>query len=280
MPARPQTHQAEISELLHELLRRSHLSTPSDLAQAVAEVAAGIGASEVTLYLLDYEQAVLVPVPELDGSEGAPVPVTGTIGGRAFSSTTILTADGTRPGSRRVWLPLLDGTERVGMMCDVLRGARLLRRVADRPGAVRTPCRHAHRDQERVRRRVRVGAQAQADDARIGAGMGARSAARVRDERCRRGGHARAGVRQRRRRVRLRGERARAAPRHLRRDGPRPAGGRCRRVRRLGLSPQPACGSRAPGDARGDGSGRRRAVSRPSLRHCPHRTARPRQRTA
>jgi len=115
MAVLPQTDRAAL-ELLHELLRRSHLSTPSDLAQAVAEVAASIGASEVTVYLVDYEQAVLVPVSARDGSEDAPVPVTGTIAGRAFSSTTILKADGSHPGARRVWLPLLDGTERVGVM--------------------------------------------------------------------------------------------------------------------------------------------------------------------
>jgi hypothetical protein len=106
----------QILELLHGLLRRSHLSTPSNLAVVVADEARSIGARDVVLYLIDYEQGALVPVPGGGLGHGTPLSVPGTVAGRAFSSTSILRSHGDRPGLERLYLPLLDGTERVGVI--------------------------------------------------------------------------------------------------------------------------------------------------------------------
>jgi hypothetical protein len=105
----------DTAKLLLGLLRRTHLSSASDLARVVAEEATAIGAGDVALYLIDYEQAKLVPVDTPGGTTGASLSVTGTMAGRAFSTTTILQAQADPKGSR-VWLPLLDGTERLGAM--------------------------------------------------------------------------------------------------------------------------------------------------------------------
>ena len=113
-----------IAGMLQELLRRSHLSTPSDLGSTVAECAAGIGAHDVAIYLIDYELDVLRALSG-DVGEGAELSVTGTVAGRAFSGTNIVRAAGEEPGSQRLWLPLLDGTERVGVMAMSFAEARL-----------------------------------------------------------------------------------------------------------------------------------------------------------
>jgi hypothetical protein len=105
-----------VQDLLHELLRRSHLSTPADLALVIADQARTIGARDVVLYLIDYEQRTLVPVPADAVGHGTPLSVAGTVAGRAFSSTSILRAKGDRPGLERLFLPLLDGTERIGVI--------------------------------------------------------------------------------------------------------------------------------------------------------------------
>jgi hypothetical protein len=107
---------AQVVELLHELLRRSHLTTPSDLPLVVADQARSIGARDVVLYLIDYEQGALVPVSGGAVGGGAPLSVAGTIAGRAFSSTSILRSQGDLPGQARLYLPLLDGTERLGVI--------------------------------------------------------------------------------------------------------------------------------------------------------------------
>jgi hypothetical protein len=123
MPARAETDTSlspvrddQVSELLHELLRRSHLTTPSDLPRVVADQAQSIGAREVVLYLIDYEQDALVPVPGDAVVGETPLSVAGTVVGRAFSSTSILRSQGDVPGQERLYLPLLDGTERLGVI--------------------------------------------------------------------------------------------------------------------------------------------------------------------
>ena len=86
--------------------------TPLGLASSY-----GIGARDVVLYLIDYEQSALVPVPGDAVGRATPLSVAGTVAGRAFSSTAILRSKGGDvPGQQRLYLPLLDGTERLGVI--------------------------------------------------------------------------------------------------------------------------------------------------------------------
>ena len=101
---------------LESLLRRTHLSAPAELGQVVAEEAGAIGATAVALYLVDYEQTMLVPVPAGDAGTREALSIQGTVAGRAFRTTSIVSAEGDRSRGRRLWLPLLDGTERIGVM--------------------------------------------------------------------------------------------------------------------------------------------------------------------
>jgi hypothetical protein len=106
-----------IRELLEELLRRTHLSAPSDLAAVVVDqVVESLGARDAAVYLVDYEQELLRPVPVRGRPVGEPLSVAGTVGGRSFSSTSIIGTPGDSEGERRLWLPLLDGTERLGVL--------------------------------------------------------------------------------------------------------------------------------------------------------------------
>lgn len=101
-------------ELLQGLLRRSHLGAPSELAAMIADQAQTIDASDVALYLIDYDQSALVPMAGGAADATEPLSVAGTVAGRAFSKTTILRTQD--DGRHRLWLPLLDGTERVGVL--------------------------------------------------------------------------------------------------------------------------------------------------------------------
>jgi serine/threonine protein phosphatase PrpC len=112
----PAPSDAAVADLLNELLRRSHLSAPSDLAAVIADQAGRIGAHDVGVYLIDYEQRTLLALPGSHGSDLAPLSVTGTIAGRAFATTSILRSSSEDGGGQRLWLPLLDGTERLGVM--------------------------------------------------------------------------------------------------------------------------------------------------------------------
>ena len=138
-------------ELFLGLLGRTYLTAPAEVAAAVAEQARGAGGEDVVLYLVDYEQRHLVPVPVTPavgistlGWDGGPgenaagggaedttgrsvgepahgwdrgeAAVEGTMPGRCFATTTILQAPADVPERRRLWLPLLDGTDRLGVL--------------------------------------------------------------------------------------------------------------------------------------------------------------------
>ncbi len=106
---------------LDQLLRVSHVVSPDELPAVVADAAAVFGGRDATIYLADLQQRVLVPLraPGRNGPEEdlAPLGVDSTVAGRAFQHMRQLTqaADGDREDVVRVWLPLLDGTERLGV---------------------------------------------------------------------------------------------------------------------------------------------------------------------
>jgi hypothetical protein len=105
--------------LLSELLRRTHLSSPVDLPRVVAEQARTVGAHQADLYLIDYDLTSLVPLPASEDDRREAIGVTGTVAGKAYTSVTIVPCADDQPGRQRLWLPLLDGTERLGVMAMV-----------------------------------------------------------------------------------------------------------------------------------------------------------------
>jgi serine phosphatase RsbU (regulator of sigma subunit) len=100
--------------LLGDLLERAQLSTPNQLAELVAAQAGGVGLRDVVIYLADYGQTRLVPLAYRGMPERPPLSVEGTLAGRAYQTTAVL--EGDADGARRLWLPLLEGSERIGVM--------------------------------------------------------------------------------------------------------------------------------------------------------------------
>ena len=92
--------------------------------------AAWTGTRDAVVYLIDYEQGALVPVPGAAGGHGEPLSVAGTIAGRAFSSISILRSKGDVPGLERLLLPLLDGTDRLGVIDMSFQEDALSERIA------------------------------------------------------------------------------------------------------------------------------------------------------
>jgi hypothetical protein len=71
-----------------------------------------VDAEDVAIYLVDYEQTRLVPLP--DGTDRAPLEIDTTLAGRAYAAVAVQEAD--TGAGRRLWLPLLDGAERLGVL--------------------------------------------------------------------------------------------------------------------------------------------------------------------
>src|SRR4051794_31575629 len=100
---------------LRSLLHASHLLAPDDLASTVAAHARSMGAQETVIYLADYEQATLVPLPGAGVPQRQELTIEATMAGRAFRRIEMVTSSATA-SSYRLWLPLLDGVERLGVV--------------------------------------------------------------------------------------------------------------------------------------------------------------------
>jgi hypothetical protein len=96
------------------LMARSHLMAPEDLPAAADEAARRLGATACTLHLVTRDQRGLRPLRSRGTSEEV-LSLEGSVPGRAFRTSEVVPS--TTNGAR-LWVPLLDGTERLGV-CQV-----------------------------------------------------------------------------------------------------------------------------------------------------------------
>src|SRR5205807_2589512 len=78
----------------------------------LSEHARRIGALDAAIFLVDYEQRVLTPLPRPGGPDRQAVAVEGTLAGRAFSSLS-RQWNGDRT---LLWVPMVEGNERLGVV--------------------------------------------------------------------------------------------------------------------------------------------------------------------
>src|SRR3954452_14257479 len=81
----------------------------------VAAHARSLGARETLLYLADYEQATLLPLPGAGVPDRQELAIEATMAGRAFRRIEMVTSSATG-SSYRLWVPLIDGVERLGVV--------------------------------------------------------------------------------------------------------------------------------------------------------------------
>lgn len=105
---------------LDDLLHRAHLAAAHDLPRLFQQHATALGVSDAIAYLVDLQQNVLLPVMPPSGppdtEQVATLGVDSTLAGRAYQQSRRLTAPLDENDGVRVWLPLLDGIERVGVL--------------------------------------------------------------------------------------------------------------------------------------------------------------------
>ena len=115
--------------VLAELIDVAHFVGPSGLVGILETATARVGLG-VTIHLVDHEQErlrVLSPSQDAD-----PIPVQASVAGRAFMTLTPVPSAGDPP---RLWMPIVNGTERIGVLevrgadpasPETVSGARLL----------------------------------------------------------------------------------------------------------------------------------------------------------
>lgn len=111
----PPPDSSRSSDPLRSLLREIHLLAPDQLSAAVAAHGRALGAREAVIYLVDYEQLLLQPLRGVGVPPRQELSVDGSMGGRAFRRVEVLSSPA-HSGTRRLWVPLLDGVERLGVM--------------------------------------------------------------------------------------------------------------------------------------------------------------------
>jgi serine phosphatase RsbU (regulator of sigma subunit) len=75
-----------------------------------------MGASDIVVYLVDFEQTVLEPLPDRAAHADLPETedVATTMAGRAFLTRSPVTVD--RGDATRVWVPIVEGSDRTGVL--------------------------------------------------------------------------------------------------------------------------------------------------------------------
>ncbi|WP_424534297.1 PP2C family protein-serine/threonine phosphatase [Sphaerisporangium viridialbum] len=119
--------------LLGQLLDRAHEMPPQLIAPLVAEEVRRIGGRDVSVLPQCYEQLELVPLPGRGLTVGEAFPIDGSRAGEAF--LRLATVEDVQDDGVRMYLPLLDGSDEVGVMALTLDTVedddrRLLRRLA------------------------------------------------------------------------------------------------------------------------------------------------------
>ncbi|WP_235882454.1 PP2C family protein-serine/threonine phosphatase [Streptomyces apricus] len=107
----------DCARMLHALLRASHLSAFEELPELVARHTEDAGLHGTRVYVADIQELVLREVtgrgPDA-GAGGQEMRVDGTLPGRVFRSAQTHSAPA--DGGVQHWLPVLDGTERLGVL--------------------------------------------------------------------------------------------------------------------------------------------------------------------
>jgi hypothetical protein len=102
-----------------DLLTDARFAVPDAVPGLLAEHARRLGALDAAIFLVDYEQRVLTPLPRPGGPQRQAVTVEGTLAGRAFTTLTVQWSS----DHGLLWVPMVEGNERLGVIGFELPGA-------------------------------------------------------------------------------------------------------------------------------------------------------------
>jgi serine phosphatase RsbU (regulator of sigma subunit) len=95
---------------------RAAQAAPQSVPDVMRRAAAGLGATDVVVYVVDFAQTTLEPLPDRGAHAEAPQsePVATSMAGRAFVDGT--TAVAPRGAGKRIWVPIVEGSDRTGVL--------------------------------------------------------------------------------------------------------------------------------------------------------------------
>src|SRR5271166_4901277 len=107
---------AILGQVMTDLLACSHLLPPDEVAGTLARAAEPLGVSAARIYLADLQVRDLRAMP--GGTSASPdvLPIDSTVAGCAFRTVTIQQDPAGGDGEHHLWIPVIDGTERLGVL--------------------------------------------------------------------------------------------------------------------------------------------------------------------
>jgi hypothetical protein len=104
------------NDQLTQLLRAAAGAAPGAESTLLAQICRIVDARAARLYVADYAIRRLQQIGQ-DGLVGLPIPISGTVAGRAFAASEPVVI--VESESTSVWVPLVEGTERIGVLVRV-----------------------------------------------------------------------------------------------------------------------------------------------------------------
>jgi hypothetical protein len=105
-----------VLDSIRQLLSQSHHARPEDLPEMAMRAAALLDADAAIIYVVDHQQRVLAPLRGGSAPQRESIEVDGTLPGRSYTTLSVCTTTGEGDGAARLWLPLRDGAERLGVL--------------------------------------------------------------------------------------------------------------------------------------------------------------------
>jgi hypothetical protein len=112
LPGGPDGSRGFLQDALLSLLRETTDLSPSELTRVVDVAGRVLGAESARVLIADYALLSLHELGE-DGPTGLRQPIEGTLAGRAFVKDEVVLSGDERA---LVWVPLAEGTERLGVL--------------------------------------------------------------------------------------------------------------------------------------------------------------------
>jgi len=102
---------------------RNAQADPQSVTSTLLRVAKPLGVTDVVVYLVDFAQTVLEPMPDTGTHTDLPQqePVVGSMAGRAFVDGVAVLAE--RSDGSRVWSPIIEGSDRTGVLALTVPGS-------------------------------------------------------------------------------------------------------------------------------------------------------------
>jgi hypothetical protein len=105
-----------VERALGSLLEAGHRLAPDQVASVVADHMTVIGMHDVAIYLVDLDQRRLIPLGPAESTPDEHLEIDATAAGQAFRTQTTVCEPAPAAAPCRLWVPLIDGADRIGVL--------------------------------------------------------------------------------------------------------------------------------------------------------------------